>query len=279
MYYNNYMYIYIFITIIIVVFFFSYGLLCQSDTASYRIMLNYISVYIIYSLHGPVFEELRISSLRSHWNNWQTWTAWTLSPGTSTTALLENDRNTLNTTIIRPSPSLSSTSGCLEALKRAWVAHAQFTTSWAGAQMNWFWNGLAMPKWNRSIQIFFESIETVDLWEAANLLVSLDAHAKLNCGCLVQKNKRHLVTILSGHPKPYWFRGIFITSRCLGLRTRKVRASTKPSALRRLWKTFAGAVPRSESLSINGGISWWNGGVDFFWILKHVRCNPDICPP
>ena len=79
-------------------------------------------------------------------------------------------------------------------------------------------------KWNRSIQIFFESIETVDLWEAAAGFTGCPCQTQLR---MFGPKKQGPSTILSGHPKPYWFRDIFITSRCLGLRGSPYAQSTR----------------------------------------------------
>ena len=69
----------------------------------------------------------------------------------------------LNTTIIRPLPILSSTSGCLEALKRAWVAHAQFTRlSWCPNELALTWLGDACET---CLFRFSLNPSKPDLWE------------------------------------------------------------------------------------------------------------------
>ena len=68
---NLHNYVTIFYITIIVVFLFSYGLLCQSDAASYRIMLNYKCVYIyihyIYNFYAlyRVFMALFLKNFES----------------------------------------------------------------------------------------------------------------------------------------------------------------------------------------------------------------------
>ena len=121
---NLHNYVTIFYITIIVVFLFSYGLLCQSDAASYRIMLNYKCVYIYtYTTYTTSMHYIE-SSWPCFWRTSKLFVAEPLekladlNPKSTT----RHFYSSTSTTIIRPSPSLSSTSGCLEALKRAWVA-------------------------------------------------------------------------------------------------------------------------------------------------------------